>query len=197
MVIKDDFILKTFTLMWDFLPLNEYNNRIIGVHIKRDGGHLFRKLWNVSPHQFRRYVVNNRNLVLCRTFDDNCYSEIECIMPTLSVDERLIVMFSRYEVHDCESGMFLVWFASGHLELAKKYSETCGLSETDLKSLWRKELNYFANELNFKIVIQSDDAGFVIVRKYLHWTDTTLAEVESLSRIIQRLQGYDNFLIFL
>lgn len=188
---SDEF-LKTFTSMWDFLPLDEFDDSLFHISICFGKGNMFKEIWNQSPVHFRQHALNDGQFIHALLMDVMCHDEIKRIIMIFSSEERFSVVFSKFIPNNYESGLFLIAFAAGHLDLAQWLAKSCALSETDLKHLLKKELDYFANQLNFKVGTKRE---FVYDRYYqvygfegFYWLEDRWEEVQRMLASVTGLQ---------
>lgn len=195
---KGDVFLKTIALMWDFLPLKEYDHILRQRNISRNNGKLFNEVWSVSPAHFRKYALKEGDFIYSR-LTRNCSRTIKNILDVLSAEERFSVLFSKFEGRHYESGLFVIAFAAGYLNLARSLAKACELNERDKKQLMKKELNYFVNELNFETVTKRQLVFWeyrCCNRRKMDWMEKRHEAVLRLLQTTKGLRQYNNFFLW-
>lgn len=199
-LVRDSYdqFLQTLALMWEFLPLTEYDyilsEAIYTANI------LFRDVWNQSPDHFKKYVLSKGELMLSTMMrGGDKFTETKFIMQILSRSERVSIVFSKFEVNNYDSGLFVIAFAAGYLDFAKWLATSCEMPEIELKKLLKKELDYFAYELNFKVVtkrqlVYEEIRSFRVEK--VDWIKKRWKEVLCMLRSKQMLQKYDEFFLW-
>lgn len=163
-------VLRTLALMWDFLPLKEYDRRLSQIYgniscLKRQ---LFEDVWNHSPEDIRKAVLKDGEFLRSSIIHDwNKFEEVKFILQVLTAKERVSVVFSKFKEDICEPGLFLMAFAAGYLKFAKWLVTSCQLSESILKHRVKIELDH----IEFEMTSEDKTAHHLVVNKKMSCLD--------------------------